>query len=123
MAHCDETTRIWDTGLTDPDSLTDGEQRRFVWFVAQLFFVVEGLFRQHRRGFLSEESWRPFMTLVTGLLQNQIARNWWSSGVSPFSMESRAYVDEEISGETVEPWKYTRLSELRNAAADPYASV
>jgi hypothetical protein len=35
--------RIGDAGLPKPDDLTEDDRRRFVWFVAQLFFIVEGL--------------------------------------------------------------------------------
>ena len=37
--------------------MSDQDRQRFVWLVAEYFFLVEGLFKQQRRGFLSAGTW------------------------------------------------------------------
>jgi len=41
VANSPDMADIWDKGLTEPDSLSATEKRRFIWFVAEYFFVVE----------------------------------------------------------------------------------
>ena len=63
-------------------------------------------------GFLSDESWRPYVTLISGLLENEIVASWWQSRVSPYSMEFRNYVNREWTEGAGATWRYTNLSEL-----------
>ena len=56
-----DLVRIWGVHMArGASALTSGERGRLVWFVAQYITIVEGLYRQHRRGFLSADSWQPY---------------------------------------------------------------
>ncbi|MEN8185392.1 MAG: DUF6082 family protein, partial [Myxococcota bacterium] len=83
VARDPELARIWDAAHTNPEGLSDLDRQRFVWFVAQYVFLVEGLFNQRERGFLSTDTLDPHERTLRGMFQNPIVREWWSSGVSP----------------------------------------
>lgn len=112
VAHSPDMARIWDTAHTDHDSLEPVERQRFVWLIAEYFFLVEGLFKQHGRGYLSDDSLRQHAATAIGVLGNPVVREWWGSEVSPFSSEFRAFLntllDQGIDGE----WRYTPLAEF-----------
>jgi hypothetical protein len=112
VAHSQDMSRIWDLGHTDAAQLSELEQQRFIWLVAEYFFLVEGLFRQRERGFLSEPSWRPHEAALAGLLDNELLARWWKSGVSPFSREFVAHIDEVVAARSADAWSYSKLAEL-----------
>ena len=112
VAHSPDMSRIWDVGHTDPDQLTAQEQQRFIWFVCEYFFLVEGLYRQYDHGFLSESSWTAHETTLLGLLQNDLLMRWWKSGVSPFSRDFVAHVNRAASLDRGDGWSYSKLAEL-----------
>jgi hypothetical protein len=57
VAHSPDMSSISDRGHREPAALTEPERQRFVWLVAECVFLVEGLFKQYQRGFLSDDSW------------------------------------------------------------------
>lgn len=112
MAQSADLTRIWDQGFTAPDTLSPDDKRRFIWIVSEYFFLVEGLYRQHVRGFLSGSSWRQHERTVIGVLRNEIVGNWWKSGVSPFSTEFRTHIERAFERGHDDAWTYVRLADL-----------
>ncbi len=112
VAHSDEMADIWDKGLTHVESLTDTQKRKFIWLIAEYFFLVENLFRQHQQGFLSEDSWGQHRRTVAGLLLHPLVESWWQSGVSPYSPAFKADIDGAKLQLADEAWSYTPLSEL-----------
>jgi hypothetical protein len=112
IAHSDDMADLWDKGLTDAVKLTPGEKRKFIWLVAEYFFLVESLFRQRERGFLGLDSWEQHRGAVAGLLAHPLIQSWWKSGVSPYSPEFRSTIDRARSESDQEVWSYTPLSEL-----------
>ena len=112
-ANSPDMTDIWDKGLTHPEELTPTEKRRFVWFVAEYFFLVENLYRQRELGFLSLETWSQHESAIAGLLLHPVLQRWWESGVSPYSAEFRQAIDRrraELGEDAV--WHYTPIAEL-----------
>jgi len=116
VAHSADMADIWDKGHTRPSELTDTEKRRFIWFIAEYFFLVENLYRQREIEFLSLESWKQHERAVAGLLLNPTLAAWWESGVSPFSEEFVAQVNRarEELGDAV--WSYTPMTEFFDSA-------
>lgn len=112
VAHSPDMTRIWDLGHTDPDAMSDQDRQRFVWLVAEYFFLVEGLFKQQQRGFLSAGTWSAHERTLAGLLDNEIVREWWKSGVSPYGEAFRRHVDRLPEVPVDSHWAYSPLSEL-----------
>ena len=112
VAHSPDMTRIWDLGHTDPSAMSDRERQRFVWLVAEYFFLVEGLFKQQQRGFLSTGTWSAHERTLAGVLENEIVREWWSSGVSPYGDAFRQHVDRLAEMPIDSQWAYAPLAEL-----------
>lgn len=112
VAHSQDMADVWDKGLTNAESLTKPEKRRFIWLVAEYFFLVESLYRQRQLGFLGHDSWNQHQSAVAGLLLHPVIESWWESGVSPYSPEFRAAIDGARSelGSTI--WSYKPLSDL-----------
>jgi len=57
VAHSSDMAEIWDKGLTHVEDLSASEKRKFIWLVAEYFFLVESLYRQRELGFLGHDSW------------------------------------------------------------------
>jgi len=55
-----EVARIWDTGCTNPDALSEIETIRFGMLARQLVNAYMSLFWLYRDGVLSEARWRGF---------------------------------------------------------------
>lgn len=112
VAHSPDMNEIWDKGLTDPATMTAGEKRRFIWFVAEYFYLVENLFRQRRMGFLGEQTWAQHEANAAGLLLHPVLKNWWESGVSLYSEPFRAEVDRARESLGDAAWSYRPLADL-----------
>jgi hypothetical protein len=112
VAHSPDMTRIWDSAHAKPETLSDQDRQRFVWLIAEYFFLVEGLFKQFERGFLSDRTWEPHARTVAGLFENAIVLEWWKSGVSPYTADFVEYVNRMTDIPVDSTWEYTPLAEL-----------
>jgi hypothetical protein len=100
IGHSPEQRNIWDKASAE-EELTDDEHSAYIWTIAEMFFMLEGFFRQHQRGLISEVSWSPMITTIVGTLQNRYVSNWWDSEIAPLSGEFRNYVNT-LRNENVE---------------------
>lgn len=112
VAHSENMADIWDRGLTDASKLTAVEKRKFIWLVAEYFFLVESLYRQRQLGFLGHDSWDQHRRAVAGLLLHPLIKSWWESGVSPYSPEFRNAVERAHASLGDAAWAYSPLSDL-----------
>lgn len=108
-----ELVELWRLGTRDSGDLTESQRIRFGFLMGDLFYRLEGLFRQYDRGFLGEESWRAWERLLAGLLAGSLVRSWWETEQHPFSASFRAHVDGLIpsrreSGASHEPLEEER---------------
>ncbi len=78
VAESPEFVRLWDH-LAEPEVLTDDERGRLLWLIAQYLDIAQGLYRQHQRGFLPTESWRPHERGIAGILQLPWIREWFDT--------------------------------------------
>ena len=102
-----DMTRIMDIGTRDATQLNDDERRRFLWFTASHFYMVDGLFKLYQKGQLSEEAWLPFERQIRGVLNNEPIQIWWNSRVSPVSDAFRTYFDDLVSRDEPLQWELT----------------
>ena len=112
VSHSNEMASIWDKGLTDEKTLSPDEKRKFIWFIAAFFVMVESHFRQWESDYLSDETWKVYRRTASGLLTNPLVKRWWISGVSPYSDEFRNNMDNAVIELGDTKWKYSPLSEL-----------
>ena len=95
-----ELRAIWDKAAAG-EQLNAEEQSAYTWLFCELFFLLEGFFRQYRRGLLTESAWEPMKVSLLGMLQNEIVAEWWDGELGPVSGEFREYLNG-VRGEDVE---------------------
>ena len=86
-----DITRIADVGNRDASALNDDERRRYIWFLAHHWYMVDGLFKLHQKGQLSDDAWRPFERQIRGSLSLESVQTWLKSGISPLSDSFRQH--------------------------------
>ena len=85
------------------NDLSDIETRKWLWYVAELFHMSEGIFFQYKKGFISIEVWSEFERTMLGILQVPLTYNWWQGRNSPLSDSFRDHIDNSMTGEIT--WK------------------
>ena len=73
---------IFVRGMEDASALTNIERASFLAAVADLFTVLEGLYRQHNLGFLPEETWVTVEEFLDRAFASEAVAIWWESRVS-----------------------------------------
>lgn len=102
-----DLVRIWGLHMVKGASaLTAAERGRLVWFIAQYFTIVEGLYRQHRRGFLSPDSWLPYERTLSGLLRKPLVSEFVTSTTSAFSEDFRKLCTRLIESPLADDWQF-----------------
>jgi hypothetical protein len=91
------------------NALTAEERARLVWFFAQYFTIVEGLYRQHVRGFLTPDSWLPYEKTLSGLLRKPLVADFVASPTSVFSGEFRKLCTRLIESPREDEWQFKAL--------------
>lgn len=111
-----ELIEIFEQGLRDVTELTDPDRRRFVWFLAAMFYEMEGLHKQHQNGQLSEDSWKPGERLIRGMLQHRSVNQWWQSG---FFLGGDAFIEYvESVRNSIDPsdWEWLDIARTFDAS-------
>lgn len=108
VVQSNELVEIW-SHIVDPSPLTASQRSRLLWLVSQYLFVVEGLYRQHRRGFLSEESWDPYRRALTGLIKLPWVWDFFNSPTSTYSGDFHRLCSELRNSPDQAGWQYTPL--------------
>ena len=88
-----ELRRAWDKAAAD-EELTEDEHSAYVWLIAELFFLLEGFYRQYQRRLISDSSWDPLKTSLLTVLKNRIVAEWWDNETAPLSGEFRAHIND-----------------------------
>jgi hypothetical protein len=89
---------IWDD-VQSATPLSPDQYRRWLWAVADLFHMSEGIFFQHQKGLVSDEIWREFERTMMGLLQTAPTLEWWRGGNSPFSAPFKTHIESAMTKE------------------------
>ena len=88
-----ELRTVWDKAV-EGESLSDVERVQYMWLISELFFMIEGFYRQYKRGLISESSWGPLEMSVIAALKNDQVSTWWEAEISPLSGEFRDHLNE-----------------------------
>ena len=105
-----ELASILFRGYAGPDGLDDQERMQFLAMTAEIFHIMEGLYRQWRLGFLSDEAWRPIERGLRRQLQTSLIDEWWASEMAVLSDEFRHYVDSIRDASDESDWKARDVS-------------
>jgi hypothetical protein len=104
VANSAELAELWGRGVFGREDLTPVEETRVGFMLGDLFYRLEGLYHQHRRGFLPSDSWTPWETLMRSVLAGPLPRRWWATRAHPFSIDFTQHVDE-LAAHTTDPEK------------------
>lgn len=102
VASSPELAELWIRGVFGSEELTAVEETRVGFMLGDLFYRLEGLYHQHRRGFLPKDSWTPWETLMRNVFAGSMPRRWWANRAHPFSIDFTAHVDK-IAADVSEP--------------------
>jgi hypothetical protein len=113
VADSPELVRIWGAHMAGgAEALTAEDRARLVWLIAQYFTIVEGLYHQHLRGFLSLDSWIPYERTLSGLLRKALPAQFISSPTSAFSGDFRRLCMRLIESPRDDDWQYSDLADF-----------
>ena len=99
LAENSELSELWRLGTSQSENLTESQQIRFGFMMGDLFYRLEGLFRQQQRGFLALDSWAAWDRLMSTLLRTPRVRSWWHAQQHPFSGAFMEHVDGLIQAQ------------------------
>ena len=103
----DSIQRIWDEVQTETP-LSDEDVRKWLWYVAELFHMSEGIFIQYQKGFVSRDVWSEFERAMLGLLQLVPTQRWFHGRNSPLSDTFRRHIENLMTEEPV--WKMPNVA-------------
>ncbi len=99
LAEHAELAELWRLGISESETMTDAQRLRFGFMMGDLFYRLEGLFRQRQRGFLTLDSWAAWDRLLSRLLSSPLVRSWWRARQHPFSAAFMEHVEGLIRDE------------------------
>ena len=102
---------LWNKAAREPDNLTEEERMIFIWFVFQLFLIIEGHHELYMKGRISEHAFYAKAGTALGLLKNPHVKIWWDERIAPFKSE---FVEEmeDMLGRTESGWKFQDINQV-----------
>ncbi|MFT4888176.1 MAG: ribosomal protein S19 [Pseudohongiellaceae bacterium] len=95
-----ELSKIYDDAIRDPESMSDGDVGRFIWFMAELYYIYEGCYFLYRKGDISKDSWNTKMDAAKTLLEIPHLQKWWDSRATPLTPEFVDHIDSIRDGDS-----------------------
>lgn len=104
--------RTYDLAAKDWDALSEEDVRAYLWFVAKSFHILQGMFRQHQRGLLTDDVWAPYEAFITGVLQIEAVWGWWQSEGSLTSNEFKDHVEKLLQSSNDVHWRQVSTADM-----------
>jgi len=104
--------RAYDLAAESWNEMSDEDVRAYLWFVAKSFHILEGMFRQHQRGLLTDDVWAPYERFIFGILQIEAVLGWWQCDGSLTSKEFQTHVDNLLRNPPEATWRPVPTSEM-----------
>jgi hypothetical protein len=112
MIQCPNLARAYDLAAENWDELSEEDVRTYLWSVAKSFHILEGMFRQQRRGLLSNDVWEPYERYIIGVLQIEAVMGWWQSDGSLTSREFQSHVESLLRNPPELSWRQVSTAEM-----------
>ena len=107
-----QLARAYDLAADQWDELSEEDVRAYLWFIAKSFHVLEGMYRQYRRGLMAEDVWMPYDQYIYGVLQIEAIMGWWQSDGSLTSKEFKEHVDELLRSPKAAQWRQVSTADM-----------
>jgi len=104
--------KAYDLAENSWSEMSDEDARAYLWFVAKSFHILEGMFRQYRRGRLAEDVWEPYERYIAGVLQIDAVMGWWQSDGSLTSKEFKDHVENLLASPKGEGWRQVSTADM-----------
>ena len=92
------------------EPMNESEAIRYRWLVAELIWFYEGVYRQHRRGLISETQWETVVVGMIGLLKSDVLSVWWEARTPGLSEDFVSYIDQRRTDGTEQRWQQRPVS-------------
>ena len=104
--------RAYDLAEKSWEEMNDEDVRAYLWFVAKSFHILEGMYRQYRRGILTDEVWAPYERYIFGVLQIEAVLGWWRCDGSLTSKGFQTHVDNLLRNPPELSWRQVSTAEM-----------
>jgi hypothetical protein len=104
--------KAYDLAEKNWNEISEEDARAYLWFVAKSFHVLEGMYRQYRRGLLAKEVWEPYEHYIFGVLQIEAVGGWWQSDGSLTSKQFKDHVDNLLQASDAPRWRQVSTAEM-----------
>jgi hypothetical protein len=104
--------KAYDLAESNWSALSNEDVRAYMWFVAKSFHILEGMFRQYRRGVLAEEVWEPYDRYIFGVLQIEAVMGWWQSDGALVSKEFKEHVNNLLRSPGNSYWRPVSTADM-----------
>ena len=104
--------RAYDLAAKDWDAMSEEDVRAYLWFVAKSFHILQGMYRQYRRGLLAEEVWSPYEKFIVGALQIDAVLGWWQCEGLLSSNEFKNHVEELLRSADGVQWRPVSTADM-----------
>ena len=104
--------RAYDLAENNWSEMSEEDARAYIWFVAKGFHILEGMYRQYRRGLLAEDVWEPYDQFIVGVLQIDAIMGWWKSDGSLTSKAFKDHVENLLRSIGETKWRQVSTAEM-----------
>jgi hypothetical protein len=107
-----DLARAYDLAENNWSELSEEDVRAYLWFVAKSFHLLEGMFRQHRRGLLADDAWEPYDRYIVGVLRIEAVMGWWQCDGSLTSKEFHSHVENLLRAPSDSRWRPVSTADM-----------
>jgi hypothetical protein len=107
-----DLARAYDLAAENWEEMSEEDVRAYLWFVAKSFHILEGMYRQHKRGLLTDDVWLPYERYIFGVLQIEAVLGWWQSDGSLTSRDFQAHVENLLHHPPRKSWRQVSTAEM-----------
>lgn len=98
-----ETSRVFRTGMEQPERLNEDEMTQFGYLGISLFRRFENVYFQYRSGNVDEDFWNGHRDNILWFFHRPGMQAWWPERKFAFSRQFREFLDESKPDEIASP--------------------
>jgi len=98
-----ELSRIFRTGMENPEDLTEDELTQFGYLGISLFRRFENVYFQHQSGNIDDDFWIGHRDNILWFFHRPGMQDWWQVRKFAFSKSFREFLDNSVASEIASP--------------------